>query len=251
MQCIIKYHTEPRVKFQDEVPQAENGTGSIPVGEISDIITEPITQTEDNEVPVQGGAQPTQDRPHKLWLPEKQPHLADLVLALKRAKQQQQIPVAATPLQELESQTISSLKTRQQLLMERIRATQAVLPQKVYRLQDEAKPDKGNASKRKFVRQESNLKVSDDVSEYLKRRAGSAADIASTIQGTSEAVTSSVPKAEPVLRFDSQLSTGPSVKCGSMSLSKWREVIKNNKPYFSSVDSEDGLKDSSQHTHID
>ena len=236
------------MKFQDKVPQAENGTGSIPIGEISDITTEPTTQTEDNEVPVQGGALPTQDRPHKLWLPEKQPHLADLVLALKRAKQQQQTPVAATPLQELESQTISSLKTRQHLLMERIRATQAVLPQRIYKHQDEAKPDEGNASRRKFARQET---VSDDVSEYLRRRAGSAADIASTIQGTSEAVTPSVPKAEPVLRFDSQLSSGPGIKCGSMSLSKWREIVKTNKPYFSSVDSEDGLKDSSHYTHID
>ena len=238
------------MKFQDKVPQTENGTGSIPIGEIGDITTEPITQTEDNEVPVQVGAQPTQDRPHKLWLPEKQPHLADLVLAFKRAKQQQQTSVAATPLQELETQTISSLKTRQHLLMERIRATQAVLPQRIYKhqLEDEAKPDEGNASRRKFARQET---VSDDVSEYLKRRAGSAADIASAIQGTSEAVTPSVPKAEPVLKFDSQLSSGPSVKCGSMSLSKWREIVKTNKPYFSSVDSDDGLKDSSQYTHID
>ena len=239
------------MKFQDKLPQTENGTGSIPIGEISDITTEPTTQTEDKtEVPVQGGAQPTQDRPHKLWLPEKQPHLADLVLALKRAKQQQQTSVAATPLQELETQTISSLKTRQHLLMERIRATQAVLPQRIYKhqLEDEAKPDEGNASRRRFARQET---VSDDVSEYLRRREGSAPDIASTIQGTSEAVTPSVPIAEPVLRFDSQLSSGPSVKCGSMSLSKWREIVKTNKPYFSSVDSEDGLKDSSQYTHID
>ena len=41
------------------------------------------------------------------------------------------------------------------MLHERIQATQAVLPQKVYKIkpkEDETKPEKGNASK-KFVRQ--------------------------------------------------------------------------------------------------
>lgn len=259
------------MKWQDEMPKPENGVGSreeVPTGETGNITTEPkkpTTPTEDKEietVPVKEGvAQPSekepQDRPYKLWLPEKRPHLADLVFALKHTQQQPPKAEAATPLQELKSQTISSIKTRQQKLQERIEATQAVLPQKVYKIkpkEDETKVDKGSAPK-KFVRQQSILNVSDDVSEYLKGRAGSIADIGSSVRGAGgEAVSPSVLITEHSLgfprKYETQFSTSQNVKCsGSIPLNKWREIVKKNKPFFTSIDSEGELENSS--TYID
>ena len=130
------------------------------------------------------------------------------------------------------------------MLHERIQATQAVLPQKVYKIkEDETIPEEGNVSK-KFVRQKSNLQVSDDVSEYLmKMKAGG---IASTVGGGSEAVSPSIPITEHVLglrrKYDTQLSSGQSGKCGSIPLNKWREIIRKNKGFFSSIDSEGELE---------
>ena len=256
MHCI--HHAEPGVKLQgeeNEMPRAENGNEEVTIGEIAGIIAEPknaTTQAEDKQI--EPSNEQKQEKPHKLWLPEKQPHLADLVLALKRAQQQPIKLEATTPLQELESQTKSSIKTRQQMLHERIQATQAVLPQKVldYKIkpkEDEIKLDKGNASK-KFVRQKSNLQVSDDVSEYLtKMKAGGFTDVAATVGGASEAVSPSDPITEHVLgprrNYDTQFSSGQSGKCGSIPLNKWREIVRKNKGFFSSIDSEDELEDTS------
>ena len=263
-QCInSSFHAEPGVKLNGEVnemPQAENGISSkeeVPIGEAAGITIESkkaTTQAEDKEIEVvpvkEGVEQPSkeqkQERPHKLWLPEKQPHLADLVLALKRAQQQPPKPEAATPLQELESQTKSLLKTRQQMLHERIQATQTVLPQKVYKIKPKEDAEKGNVSK-KFVRQKSNLQVSDDVSEYLtKVKAGGITAVASTVGGVSEAISPSIPITEHVLglrrNYDTQLSSGRSGKCGSIPLNKWREIVRKNKGFFSSIDSEGELE---------
>ena len=236
------------------MPGAENGISPTEEGEIAGVTTEPKVapaQTEIEEAPAKEGVVPPPEeqvhRPHKLWLPEKQPHLADLVLALKRAKQQPSKPEAATPLQELESQTKSLIKTRQQMLQERIQATQAVLPQRVYKIKPETKPD--TDASRKFARLQSNLKVSDGVSEYLtKVRAGSIVDAASSVRGASLAASPSIPTTERVLGFrkeyEPQLSVGQSGKCGSIPLKKWREIVKKNKPYFSSIDAEDELENS-------
>lgn len=254
---------------EHEMPPAENGIGSkkeVETGEITGINVEPkkpdmqSVKTKDEEIPFKEGvAQPlkeqTRDRPHRLWLPDKQPHLADLVLALKSSQKSKQPPKpeAATPLQELESQAKSSIKSRQQMLHERIQVTQAVLPHKVYKnkpKEDETKPEKRDARK-KFIRQQSNLKVSDVVSEYLtKMKSEGVTDVASSVRRPSEvASTPSGKTADRVLglrrKYDTQLSSGQSGKCGSIPLNKWREIVRKNKAFFSGIDSEDELSEDS------
>ena len=255
----------------EEMPVAENGIGSnkeIETGEITGINIEPtkvdiqLVKTEDKEImPVKEGVaqsskKQTLDRPHRLWLPDKQPHLADLVLALKTSQKSKQPTSlkATTPLQELESQAKSSIKTRQQMLQERIQVTQAVLPHKVYKVkpkEDEIIAPERRDARKKFVRQQSNLKVSDDVSEYLTKMKGEGVtDAASSVRRASEiASTPSGATTDRILglrrKYDTQLSSGKSGKCGSIPLNKWHEIVRKNKATFSSMDSEDELSDSS------
>ena len=258
---------------ETEIPQVECKSGirnNIAIGEIISLIPEDATtpaedKTNDTMISkgyvTQSSKKPTQDSCHKLWLPDKQPKLANLVLALKSSQKQPTRPEASTPLQELESQTKSSLKSRQQMLQERIHVTQAVLPHKVYKAtkpkEDHGKPEKKitfkEASKMVIARQRSNLKVSDDVSEYLaKIKAEGVTDFASSmIKGTNElASTPSSTTADLVLglrkKYETQLSSGPqSTKCGSIPLHKWREIVTKNKSFFTSMESGDEMEDRS------
>ena len=180
-------------------------------------------------VTLQPSKKSTRDKYHKLWLPDKSLHFGDVVLAVKSSQEQLTEAEATTPLKELESLSKSSLKARQQLLHDRIQVTQAVLPDKIYKTK---KMTFKEASRMVIARQRCNLKVSDDVSEYLeKMKAEGVTDVASAVAGVSEVASPSYSIANLVSglrrKYDTQLSSNPSAdRHGSIPLHKWCQVVK-------------------------
>ena len=258
LSCFVGMEAEDEMLGGESTMNEVGPKEEIVTGEITAVVSEPkkatvqtaeINNQQSEMTSVKGSVaqspkKQTQEKYHKLWLPDKPPRLADLVLTLRSSREQQTKEEATTPLQELESQSKSSLKLRQQLLNERIQVTQAVLPDKIYKTKAK-KMTFNEAAKMVIARQRSNLKVSDDVSDYLAKM--KAKDVTAPDRRVSEAVTPSYTIANLVSgmrrKYDTQLSSDESLRRGSIPLSRWREIVKKNMDSFDSIG--DGTEDSS------
>ena len=127
-----------------------------------------------------------QDNPHKVWKPSQ---MADVVIALRDSLEQDpKLPPQKSPPKV-------SLRSRQQVLQDRIQATQAVLPDEILKVgEEEAKPERQfslkEASKCIII---NNRRVSDVVSQYLAKmrvRAEARTDVASSNMGIGKDITS-------------------------------------------------------------
>ena len=164
------------------------------------------------------------ERCHKLWLPEKQPNLADLVFSLRNTSSK---PDQKTQLQRSESKL--SLRSRQRLVNDRIHVTQAVLPNEILSMN---KPRKKmtlkDAAERVIASRRSSLQVSDVVSQYFaKMKAEGVTDVTASIRDFGGVTKSNnFPSIAQHRRYDTQISNAQGGKHGSLPLETWRTIVK-------------------------
>ena len=134
----------------------------------------------------------------------------------------------------------SSLQERQQLMQDRIKGTQAVLPNEIFK--GNVPQRSGNESHKKMTfkkasqvvinRQRHNLQISDVVSNYLKMKAEESAALASSVEGIGDVSMSEPDKTQSIVsaglhrRCDTNSHSG---KCGSIPLQMWRQIVQEGR----------------------
>lgn len=120
----------------------------------------------------------SEDDYHHVWRPKKQPHLPDLVVSSKELQERQRKSMLVCSTRPLLERSVSkmSLHFRQQQLIDRVQATQAVLkesPDEILGSQDSTTRKSGisfkEASRRIISNQRKRNRLSDVVTQYLTK----------------------------------------------------------------------------------
>ena len=121
----------------------------------------------------------SEDDYHHVWRPKKEPHLPDLVISTKELQERQRKSMAECSTRPLLERSVSrmSLHFRQQQLMDRVQATQAVLkesPDEILGSSDSTTKKSGISFKeasRRIIssRRKQNNRLSDVVTQYLTK----------------------------------------------------------------------------------
>ena len=206
-------------KSNEQVPEQAEGK-PVERGEIPSLISE---QNGDKTRAEQTSKTPMKDRCHKLWLPTKQPNLAELVFSLQNTSSKKD---QKSPLQWSESKL--SLRSRQQLLNNRIHVTQAVLPDEILNKLPRKKMTFKDAAERVIASRRNNLQVSDVVSQYLaKMKAEGVINVAASIRDFGGVMKSNnFPSMTQRRRYDAQISNVQGGKHGSLPLETWHTIVK-------------------------
>lgn len=192
------------------------------------------------------GSSSEEDNHHQVWLPKKQPRLADLVASLgklqEKKKQESGSPLSPT--------TPTSLRSRQQMLQDRIQVTRAVLTDEILNEERVKKPRMSfrEASKRitknlqKQQKEREGCKtLSDVVSLYLtKMKAEGKTDVASPDKG---ATPKGVPRTYQTHHGKAKLHKRRSTRgafnpgtLGAIPLDKWHKLVWDSKTSFTPFD---------------
>ena len=188
------------------------------------------------------------DNYHQVWRPKKQPRLADLVASLGNLQERQKQSQGAKLPPLSPTTPTSSLRSRQQMLQDRIQVTQAVLTDEILSEERAKKPKMSfkEASKRitmnlqKQQREKEGCKnLSDVVSLYLaKMRAEGNA--ASPDKGTKAAP---VPRTYQTHHGRAKLHKRRSTRgtfnggmLGAIPLDKWHKLVWDSKTSFTTFD---------------
>lgn len=185
-----------------------------------------------------------EDNHHQVWRPKKQPRLADLVGKLQERKKQDS---GANPSPLSPSTPTTSLRSRQQMLQDRIQVTQAVLTDEILNEERVKKPRMSfrEASKRitmnlqKQQREREGCKtLSDVVSLYLaKMRAEGNA--ASLDKGTTKGVPRTYQTHHGKAKLHKRRSTQGTFNTGTLGaipLDKWHKLVWDSKTSFTPFD---------------
>ena len=193
------------------------------------------------------------DNYHQVWRPKKQPRLAELVASLGNLRVQERQKQTHGLLHPPVSPTTSnaSLRSRQQMLQDRIQVTQAVLTEEILSEERAKKPRISfkDASKRialnlqKQQREKNGCKsLSDVVSLYLaKKKAEEASKVTSPADGHGPLGRNTVPRSYQTHHGKSKLRRRRSTRggfdtgtLGAIPLEKWHKLVWESKTSFSS-----------------
>lgn len=188
------------------------------------------------------------DSYHQVWRPKKQPRLADLVSSLGKLHERQKQNGRALHPPVSHTMSNASLRSRQQMLQDRIQVTQAVLTDEI--LSEE------RANKPRISFKEASRRITMNLQKQRKDKSGckNLSDVVSLYlakmktekdgkDASPDRVTSQVPKSYQTHHGKAKLhkrrsthGTFDSGKLGAIPLDKWHKLVWDSKTSFSSFE---------------
>ena len=183
---------------------------------------------------------------HQVWRPKKQPRLADLVTSLGNLQEKQKVNRRALALHPPVCNTLSntSLRSRQQMLQDRIQVTQAVLTDEILSEERTTKPRMSfkEASKRITMNiqkqkqeKKGKMNLSDIVTLYMAKRKAEETSKSASSSGVSKAYQTHHGKSRLHKRHNTR-GIFDSSKLGAIPVDKWQKLIGDSKTSFSTID---------------
>lgn len=195
------------------------------------------------------GCSREEDNHHQVWRPKKQPRLADLVASLGKLQEKNKQDSGAKPSPLSPTTPTTSLRSRQQMLQDRIQVTQAVLTDEILNEERAKKPRMSfrEASKRITMNlqkqqheREGCKTLSDVVSLYLAKmraegKSAASLDKETTPRGVPRTYQTHHGKASLQKRRSTRgaFNTGT---LGTIPLDKWHKLVWDSKTSFTSFD---------------